>query len=156
MDLKDFFCPLLEKFNIELDLQLHDEGAILIKGHRERFEQTMVNIIHNAIDAMEKIETKKLKIKTYLDKNTFRVEIIDTGSGIGKDIQHQIYDPFFTTKEPNKGSGLGLTLVRSYMDDYKGNIKLTSNDDGSNFLLTFDIAVEEFENFEEEKKQLAG
>ena len=86
--------------------------------------QVWTNIIDNAVDAMDKEGT--LHIRSYVDRNKICVEITDNGSGIPEDIQNRIWEPFYTTKGVGEGTGLGLALVFSIMDDMNGKVQLTS------------------------------
>lgn len=69
-----------------------------------------------------------------------RIEIEDTGSGISPDKLGKIYDPFFTTKEPGKGTGLGLFIVRQIVERNRGRISVESTvGKGTTFFLDFPV-----------------
>lgn len=101
--------------------------------------QVWTNLIDNAIDAMENSETKILEIKTIKDRDFINVFIIDSGSGIPKEIQDKIFDPFFTTKAMGKGTGLGLEVVRQIINQHNGKIELTSQPGRTEFKICFPI-----------------
>jgi signal transduction histidine kinase len=101
--------------------------------------QVWTNLIDNAIDAMENAPEKVLEIKTLLDRDFINVYIIDSGTGIPKEIQEKIFDPFFTTKAMGKGTGLGLEVVRQIINQHNGKIELTSNPGGTTFKICFPI-----------------
>jgi signal transduction histidine kinase len=86
--------------------------------------QVWTNLIDNAADAMK--NGGKLKIRTSLDENFVIVEIIDTGTGISKDIQDKIFEPFFTTKKMGEGTGLGLDTAWRIVQKHHGNIRVDS------------------------------
>ena len=70
-----------------------------------------------------------------------RLDIKDTGSGIPPEKLEKIYDPFFTTKEPGKGTGLGLFIVRQIVERNKGRISVESTvGKGTTFFLDFPAA----------------
>lgn len=101
--------------------------------------QVWTNLIDNAIDAMENAPEKVLEIKTQLDRDFINVYIIDSGTGIPKEIQDKIFDPFFTTKAMGKGTGLGLEVVRQIINQHNGKIELTSNPGRTTFKICFPI-----------------
>ncbi|HAV77442.1 MAG TPA: histidine kinase [Anaerolineae bacterium] len=79
-----------------------------IEAYASELNQVWTNIIDNAVDAMD--GNGQIILRTYADDNNVIVEIVDSGPGIPKDIQSRIYEPFFTTKPPGKGTGLGLHI----------------------------------------------
>ena len=100
-------------------------------------EQVLLNIIHNAVDAVTQNADKQIEIRTYSDDEYGIVEICDNGPGISPEISDRIFDPFFTTKEVGKGMGLGLSLVRSYMNECKGILEIKSSPKATSFILKF-------------------
>jgi len=88
-----------------------------------------MNIILNAAQAMA--GKGKLTIKSYRlpDKDWICIEISDTGPGIPDHILRHIFDPFFTTKEEGEGTGLGLSLVYSIVENHDGRIYAKNNPD---------------------------
>jgi two-component system NtrC family sensor kinase len=131
--------------NIEVVKKLSDE-KMLIKLDRSQLNQVIVNLVINAVDAMERKGT--LTIRTYCDKGKRKgggkkaaagfayLEVSDTGCGISEDNLPRIFDPFFTTKDPGKGTGLGLSTVFGITQENSGNIwvKETSQA-GTTFIL---------------------
>jgi len=101
--------------------------------------QVWTNIIDNAIDAMEANGNGKLTIKTGKDARNVYVQISDNGPGIPEDIQTRIYDPFFTTKEVGKGTGLGLDVVMRIVTQHRGAIKLKTSDQGTTFFICLPV-----------------
>jgi signal transduction histidine kinase len=79
-----------------------------IEAYASELNQVWTNIIDNAIDAMN--GRGELSLRTYAEDSKVVVEIADNGPGIPKEIQARIYEPFFTTKPPGKGTGLGLHI----------------------------------------------
>ena len=97
-----------------------------------RVGQVFVNIIRNALDAM--VSGGTLQVKLHQDGDTIRASFIDTGLGIAPDIQDQIFDSFFTTKDrtderTSGGTGLGLAVSREILEPYGGTIELDSSGD---------------------------
>ena len=80
-----------------------------IEAYASELNQVWTNIIDNAIDAMN--GKGEITLRTYKESDQVVVEIIDNGPGIPKEIQSRIMEPFFTTKPPGKGTGLGLHVT---------------------------------------------
>ena len=79
-----------------------------IEAYASELNQVWTNIIDNAVDAMN--GKGEITLKTYEEADQVVVEIIDNGPGIPKEIQSRILEPFFTTKPPGQGTGLGLHI----------------------------------------------
>ena len=79
-----------------------------IEAYASDLNQVWTNIIDNAADAMN--GRGEIVLRTYVEDNHVVVEIIDNGPGVPEDIRSRIYEPFFTTKPPGKGTGLGLHI----------------------------------------------
>jgi len=115
-----------------------DENLPPIQGIPGEINQVFTNLIDNGLDAMEK-KGGTLTCKTWLDGNSARISITDTGTGIPKEIQRNIYEPFYTTKEMGKGTGMGLEVVRNIVIKHRGSIDLESVPGKTTFKLCFPI-----------------
>ncbi len=85
-------------------------GHIMITNYQGFIHQVIVNLVQNALDAMENCETPKIDIKCHQLNHSAQVIIRDYGAGISESEMLKIFDPFFTTKEVGKGTGLGLYI----------------------------------------------
>ncbi len=141
-DVRDFYGSIVSKFDIKIFQKLNAE-EIIIQGFKTPIEQILLNIIHNAIDAVNDKpingeETEKIiQFMTYSEGDFGIIEINDNGNGIKPEILGQIFDPFFTTKEVGKGVGLGLSLVKTYIKDCQGEIVVKSVQNSTSFILKF-------------------
>ena len=101
-----------------------------IIGDSQRLVQVFVNLLGNARDASQPGDT--IRVTSESDDHQVAIFVIDQGHGIPKDVQEQIFEPFFTTKEVGKGTGLGLALVYSIIEEHYGQIHIQSpvNADG--------------------------
>jgi signal transduction histidine kinase len=91
-----------------------------------RISQVFLNIMHNAIQAMN--GEGQLRIKTHYENKHVHIIFSDTGCGIAHHAMTKIFDPFFTTKEVGKGTGLGLGISHSIIRQHGGTIKAHSNE----------------------------
>ena len=110
--------------NIRLELNLA-EGLPKIESDKGQLQQVFLNIINNAVDAIE--EGGLIEVSTRVkDKNTVLVSIRDTGSGIPKDKLKSIFEPFYSTKEKGEGTGLGLFISYGIIKKLGGIILVES------------------------------
>ena len=95
-------------------------------GNKDQLEQVLVNILTNAKDALP--EGGKIKITTKYDteKNNVQIDIEDNGTGIPEDMMNSIFDPFFSTKEKELGTGLGLPISLTIMKEHGGFLRMES------------------------------
>jgi PAS domain S-box-containing protein len=110
---------IFQNIKIERDLA---PSLPLVPADIQQLNHMFMNIILNAVEAMEGKGT--LLLRTYLtpSKDRVAIEISDTGPGIREDILSQIFEPFFTTKDAGKGTGLGLSLVYGIVENHGGSI----------------------------------
>ena len=112
-----------------------------IPGDASQINQVIINLVVNAIHAMP--DGGRLTIKTGAEKNGIYLKIKDTGTGIEKDIRNKIFLPFFTTKEVDQGTGLGLSVVYGIVQEHGGIITLSSRvGEGSTFNVEFQQTIE--------------
>lgn len=103
-------------------------------------QQIMDNLIHNALDAMADCQPKILTIATYATKQNAFMEVCDTGTGIDPKNLPFIFEPDFTTKPPDKGTGLGLASVKTMVEGYGGRVEVRPNKpQGTKFVIRFPL-----------------
>jgi len=121
--------------NIELVKHM-SQDTILIHADKNQLSQVIINLVMNAIDAMDRKGT--LTFGTYanqLNKKAY-IEVSDTGCGIPQENLSKIFDPFFTTKGPEKGTGLGLSTSYGIVKENGGRISVKkTNPEGTTFLI---------------------
>jgi len=120
---------------IKLSLNRTSDDSV-IHIDEKLIEQVLINIIANAIDAVEGINNPSITIEYSTAQESQTISVIDNGKGIPTDIQENIFTPFFSTKK--NGSGIGLSLSRQIMRLHDGTLSVTSQPNtGSTFTLTF-------------------
>ncbi len=117
--------PLLRKENIEVVNTITQNYQINVD--QQQFEQVLINLVTNAINALEKTDQKKIFISAEAKENRIFIKIADNGKGIEKEIEDKIFLPFFTTR--NEGAGIGLTLSKNIVEAHGGYI-LNKNEKG--------------------------
>lgn len=121
------------KHQVETTLQL-EPGIPRVLGNPIEIKQILSNLIKNALDAMENKQLKHLTIKTHAEGGAAVFTISDTGEGIPERHYDRIFLPDFTTKQDNRGTGLGLASVWTMIDAYSGKIEFESTEgEGTTF-----------------------
>jgi signal transduction histidine kinase len=95
-----------------------------IQGQSQELGQVFLNILRNAVQAF--VEPGTIHIKTCLDKGMISIAITDSGCGIPKEIIGRVFDPFFTTRPPGQGTGLGLSTCYDVVKKHGGSIAVLS------------------------------
>lgn len=108
---------------IQVQLKV-DSPLPAITGDSLQLMQVLVNLINNAVDAME--NGGILEINASKSQNGISIMVKDTGSGIPKEIMNKILDPFYTTKPVGKGTGLGLSVCYGIVQQFGGNLEIES------------------------------
>jgi signal transduction histidine kinase len=127
--------------HIRLRLEL-GQTSVMILGSRAQLEQISVNLVANARDAMPTGGDIIIRLSkaTSGGKPIARVEVEDTGEGMTFETQEKIFSPFFTTKGPGRGTGLGLASVRQIVHDLDGTLAVASQlGVGTTFVLRFPL-----------------
>ena len=103
-----------------------DQFNISIKGDQVQLSQVFINLLNNSYDALCDAQNKWIKIELKESDTEFLISFIDNGAGIQEDIKQKIFNPFFTTKEFGKGTGLGLGISKAIMEKHNGELLLDS------------------------------
>jgi signal transduction histidine kinase len=128
----------IDLLGVEVELQLDTPGRM--RGDAEQIRRVLVNLVGNALDAVEQSDTPVPRLQIMAGENLAGTEvwvrIRDNGSGIQQDVLEKIFNPFFTTKE--KGTGLGLALSKKVVEAHGGSMEVQSNSEtGTEFVLSF-------------------
>lgn len=115
------------------------EGEIMVMGGQVRLQQVLVNLLSNAIDAMEDQATPVIEITVEARDGRWQVQVRDHGPGLSEASLAQLFDPFFTTKSPGKGLGLGLSISYNIVRDFGGSLD-AHNHVGGGAVFVVDLA----------------
>ncbi len=123
VDLVNFLQPEWRKAGVSLKLQLNDSIPKLW-AHDIQLEQVLLNLIRNAIEAMQDIpeSQRRLLISTSLVDDIVKIVVEDAGHGIDAAVQEDVFEPFVTTKQ--QGMGLGLSISRGIIESHGGQLTL--------------------------------
>jgi signal transduction histidine kinase len=125
-----FIASSLFNNHIKLEYELQD---VKIEGFPQEYSQVLLNILKNAKDAIMNYRKDggRITIKLYENDYKSHLEIIDNGGGIPADILPKIFDPYFTTKEQGKGTGVGLYMSKKIIEKMGGSIKASNTENGA-------------------------
>jgi len=113
---------------------------IIVQADRILLEQIFFNLFANAIDSIDSKGEIVITTSILDGEKEAVIEVQDTGSGMSREVQKKIFEPFYTTKEQGKGTGLGLSTVYMILERHGGKISVESEvGSGSNFFVTFPV-----------------
>ena len=136
----DMLKDIYQTDGIKLTLNCNTQVSIAF-GNRGRIQQVVVNLLSNAKDATEGKDERKIEITLSKTENKIQITVSDNGQGIPEEIRDKVFNPFFTTKEINKGTGIGLSLVSTIIKEHKGTIEIqTQMGLGTKFIIKLPFA----------------
>lgn len=128
-----------ERDGIQFIVEANSE--LTLHGSQGQLTQVLVNLMQNAVDAIEektfsKEETPKVHIRALQRDDRVVLSVKDNGIGMNRETQEKVFDPFFTTKEVGKGMGLGLSICHRIIADHQGIVTILSKEgSGTEFIL---------------------
>jgi two-component system NtrC family sensor kinase len=135
MQCKAMLDPVTKQKNIKLNTECNCNGEIII-GDPSLIEQLIINLINNSIDAIN--DDGEIIVTCGRQNGNVLLSIRDNGCGINSDEQEKIFSPFYTTKTDDKGTGLGLYIVKTICDKHNAVIDCNSTyGKGTEFKITF-------------------
>lgn len=121
-----------------------DDEARFVLADKVQIQQVLLNLMRNAIEAMQEVSNRELRISSRLkDRDTVEVEVADTGSGIAPEVAAQLFQPFVTSKRT--GMGVGLSISRTIMEAHGGRLWAEPNPGGGTVFRMTLRAVDEKE-----------
>lgn len=113
------------------------EKSVMIQGDKDKLKQVFLNLVKNAIDAME--QGGKLVIEPTLSRDEIEITIKDNGCGIPEEHREKIFSPFFTTKR--HGTGLGLNISKSIIEDHDHSAMTLKSEEGKGTSFTVTLPL---------------
>ena len=123
--------------SVKLNMELNCDATVM--GNPTQIHQIIMNLCTNAFHSMEQkggILAVTLESTVNQDGPQIRLRVRDSGSGMAPEIMDKIFDPYFTTKEQNKGTGLGLAVIKGIVESHQGTIHVQSTPETGT---TFDV-----------------
>ncbi len=150
VDLNDIVRHVLKMRRYVMDtrgIEVREDLAVdlpMVQANRSEMDQVALNLVLNAEAALTDAPgARRLTLRTSASPGGARLVVEDSGPGIDTDNLERIFDPFWTTKSPGEGTGLGLSLVHSIITEHSGNIRVASEPGrGAAFTITLPAAGE--------------
>ena len=130
--------PRIRSEQVEVFRQVPAEA--MVSGDAIRLEQVLINLLHNALDAMSGRPQRRLRILCQLAGDRWQLRVGDNGGGIPSEHLDQVFEPFFTTKPVGQGLGLGLAVSYGIVRDMGGTLEVSNDEHGAVFTLTLPAA----------------
>ncbi len=121
----------IHSHNIRLEMTLETQ-CLFIKANQLVIEQVVINLINNAIQALDKVtkQEKLIKIETKIEDKQCVLIVSDNATGFIYDTSTTLFDPFNPVRSQSHGMGLGLMIVKNFLDRFQGTIQASNNTDG--------------------------
>ena len=140
-DALDLMGPRLKKSGATVVRAPGTSEPLWVMGGRVRLQRVFVNLISNALDAMEDSPLPRIVIgRSDPADGRIGISVSDRGPGLDTDTAGHVFDPFFTTKSPGKGLGLGLSISYNIVEDFGGHLSASNNPDGPGACFKVDLA----------------
>lgn len=121
----DFITDIEPNSNVEIEFKTEATDHS-IYCYPDRFQQVILNLMTNAKHAVRNVEQPKITIKTYNSDKRLIIKFIDNGQGIEAKEIGKVFNAFYTTKDPEEGTGLGLYIVNALLAEINGEIQVNS------------------------------
>ena len=120
-DVEDVSRPMIEADGIKFDVIKHvDCGTIKLEANQAQLSQVLLNCLNNSQQAVRDLEDKWIQLDINLDGKILVIQVVDAGQGIPDEILPKLFTPFFTTKPPGEGTGIGLSISKKIIQRHGG------------------------------------
>ena len=133
-------APRLRDEQVEVALQLVRPAPL--RGDAIRLEQVLINLLHNALDAMRGKPLRRLAIGLQRQPGGWLLQVDDSGGGVAPAHLSHVFDPFFTTKPVGEGLGLGLAVSLAIIHEHGGTLQVHNHGQGARFAIALPVQQE--------------
>lgn len=141
--IQDVLALCGEKFkHVGIEIKIKEESESMhvpFLGRRVQLSQVLLNLLHNSYDAIAELDERWIEISCQKEENEIVVRVIDSGKGIPVELHEKVMQPFYTTKEAGKGTGLGLSLSMSIIKNHQGDLYIDKNAANTCFVIKLPI-----------------
>lgn len=109
------------QYSVELSVRVSQDCIVMVQ--ETQISQALVNLVNNAIDAISDLDERWITITSDIFNEQVVIAVIDSGRGIPESVQEKMMNPFFTTKAVGKGTGIGLSLSKGFIESNKGRLE---------------------------------
>lgn len=114
------------------------EDGVFVRADSDRLSQVFVNVLSNALDAMDGSPSPRIDIGAWAEEGRVRLSVRDNGPGLSAQVQKRLFEPFFTTKLAGSGLGLGLAISERILRDFGASMR-AENAAGGGALFTIEL-----------------
>ncbi len=132
--------PSLKKEPVELTIDIQPDN-LEVRANHVLLQQVLVNLVSNAMQAIEGQKSKKILLEGHALEEKVVIAVHDNGPGVSAEHLHDIFEPFFTSKKPGHGLGLGLTISDRIVRNFGGKIICVQFKEGARFEFNLDKIV---------------
>lgn len=132
-----FYFEKMKSLQIQFATEIPPQATL--KGQKSELSQALVNIIDNAVEAVQSVLNRKISLSYSHSEKHLEIIISDNGPGIDPTIKDHIFHPFFTTKDVGQGTGLGLSIARGIIQSHGGDLRFTSTPGATSFIVSLPI-----------------
>jgi two-component system C4-dicarboxylate transport sensor histidine kinase DctB len=118
----------IERRGVHLQIQANE--AVKVLGDTVRVEQVLINLLRNALDAVENSAHKEVEVRLSTEQQMAMISIADSGTGLPDQVVQHLFEPFFTTKDIGQGLGLGLAISSSIVQAMNGSLSAKNRQRG--------------------------
>ncbi|MFD2172574.1 sensor histidine kinase [Rhodobacter lacus] len=123
------------------DIGFSGAPALIVRGRPGHIQQVMMNLVQNALDALEDMGGARVMIEARVVAGRGELRVCDNGPGVPEAVAATIFDPFFTTKAVGKGTGLGLSISHKIVEEHGGRLRLLPESPLGGACFGFDLAL---------------
>lgn len=125
-----------------VEVQVEVDEAVTVHADGYRLEQVLVNLLANAIDALIASPIKRVTVQAQQREGRVQVRVSDTGPGLSPQAAERLFEPFFTSKPPGEGLGLGLVISSHIVREFGGTLRVVPSSGGATFEFDLPPAAE--------------
>jgi C4-dicarboxylate-specific signal transduction histidine kinase len=125
----DMLAHRARQFGVSIDPRLSSD-SLLVKGKPGSARQVAVNLLQNALDALEGAPKRTVILRSERRERHACLVVQDNGPGVPEAVRPSLFEPFVTTKEPGRGTGLGLYIAKKLCEEMNGTLELEFPEEG--------------------------
>ena len=127
-EIASMMTPSMERAGLGFDVSLTGLDGVGLVGDASKLRQVLLNLLNNAVrfTAEGEVRLRARSLEAGEGGRVLELEVEDTGRGIPEEELGCVFEPFYTTKPPGRGTGLGLSVARSIIEDHRGEIAIRS------------------------------
>jgi signal transduction histidine kinase len=132
-DISELCSKMITDKNISLSFDCQPNNYLNCRS--SQIAQVLVNLVNNAVDAIEHLPVQWIKVGCMSTEDHTFLTVTDSGNGIPKEVSDKMFSQFFTTKEPGKGTGIGLTISTQIIKDHNGEMYIDNTNKNTKFVI---------------------